>query len=49
MPLSDVLWTRPVKVRLQSGLERTFTGVYDALDFLDTSGRYARGNGTSKR
>ncbi|MDO3431990.1 MULTISPECIES: DUF982 domain-containing protein [Rhizobium] len=35
MPLNDVLWTRPVTVRLQCGLERTFTGVYDALDFLE--------------
>ena len=35
MALSDALWTRPVKVRLQCGLERTFTGVYDALDFLE--------------
>ena len=35
MPLNDVPWTRPVTVRLQCGLERTFTGIYDALDFLE--------------
>jgi len=35
MPQNDVLWTRPVTIRLQCGLERTFTGVYDALDFLE--------------
>jgi len=35
MPLNDVLWTRPVTIRLQCGLERTFAGIYDALDFLE--------------
>jgi hypothetical protein len=35
MPLNDVPWMRPVTIRLQCGLERTFTGVYDALDFLE--------------
>ncbi|MBY3046076.1 DUF982 domain-containing protein [Rhizobium leguminosarum] len=35
MPLNDVLWTLPVRIRLQCGLERTFTGAYDALDFLE--------------
>ncbi|WFU11590.1 DUF982 domain-containing protein (plasmid) [Rhizobium sp. CB3090] len=35
MPLNDVPWTRPVTIRLQCGLQRTFTGVYDALDFLE--------------
>ncbi|MEZ2224605.1 DUF982 domain-containing protein [Rhizobium sp. RCC_161_2] len=35
MLLNDVVWTRPVTIRLQCGLERTFTGVYDALDFLE--------------
>ncbi|APO79352.1 hypothetical protein AM571_PC01621 (plasmid) [Rhizobium etli 8C-3] len=35
MPLNDVPWTRPVRIRLQCGLERTFTGAYDALDFLE--------------
>ncbi len=35
MPLNDIPWTRPVTIRLQCGLERTFTGVYDALDFLE--------------
>ncbi len=35
MPLNDVRWTRPLTIRLQCGLERTFTGIYDALDFLE--------------
>ncbi len=35
MPLNDVLWTQPVRIRLQCGLERTFAGAYDALDFLE--------------
>jgi hypothetical protein len=35
MPLLDVRWGRPVKVRLQCGLEHTFTSIYDALDFLE--------------
>ena len=35
MPLNDVPWARPVTIRLQCGLERTFTGVYEALDFLE--------------
>ncbi|MGR9079965.1 DUF982 domain-containing protein [Rhizobium leguminosarum] len=35
MPLNDVLWTEPVRIRLQCGLERTFAGAYDALDFLE--------------
>ncbi|MBW8790719.1 DUF982 domain-containing protein [Rhizobium leguminosarum] len=35
MPLNDVPWVRPVRLRLQCGLERAFTSVYDALDFLE--------------
>jgi hypothetical protein len=35
MLLNDVRWTRPITIRLQCGLERTFTGVHDALDFLE--------------
>ncbi|MDK4743566.1 DUF982 domain-containing protein [Rhizobium sp. CNPSo 3464] len=35
MPLNDVPWDRPVTIRLQCGLDRTFAGVYDALDFLE--------------
>jgi len=35
MPLIDVRWTRPIRVRLQCGLEHTFTSIYDALDFLE--------------
>jgi hypothetical protein len=34
MLINDVSWARPVTVRLQCGLERTFLGAYDALDFL---------------
>ncbi|WP_199628561.1 DUF982 domain-containing protein [Rhizobium sp. OAE497] len=35
MPLLDVRWDRPVRIRLQCGLEHTFTSIYDALDFLE--------------
>jgi len=35
MPQNDVPWTQPVRIRLQCGLERSFTGAYDALDFLE--------------
>jgi hypothetical protein len=35
MQINDVSWTRPVTVRLQCGLERSFVGVHDALDFLE--------------
>ncbi|MCV3738219.1 DUF982 domain-containing protein [Rhizobium sp. TRM96647] len=28
-------WTDPVRVHLQSGLTRTFSCIYDALDFLE--------------
>lgn len=35
MLINDVLWTRPMMIRLQCGLERTFVGVHDALDFLE--------------
>ncbi|NTJ61162.1 DUF982 domain-containing protein [Agrobacterium rhizogenes] len=43
MPLNDVPWTRPVAVRLQCGLERTFSGIYDALDFLENEWPLRRG------
>lgn len=33
--LRDVLWIRPLKVTLRSGLARTFVSVYEALDFLE--------------
>ncbi|MEF0941205.1 DUF982 domain-containing protein [Rhizobium sp. BR 362] len=33
--LSNVPWIRPVTIRLQCGLERSFSGAYDALDFLE--------------
>jgi hypothetical protein len=35
MLINNVPWTRPVTIRLQCGLERSFTGAYDALDFLE--------------
>ncbi|MBY3510868.1 DUF982 domain-containing protein [Rhizobium laguerreae] len=43
MPLNDVPWIRPVTIRLQCGLERTFTGVYDALDFLENEWQLRHG------
>ncbi|MDR6759532.1 hypothetical protein J2Y48_004848 [Mycoplana sp. BE70] len=30
----EMPWAVPVRVRLQSGVERSFASVYDALDFL---------------
>lgn len=30
----EMPWPVPVRVRLQSGVERSFASVYDALDFL---------------
>lgn len=35
MTIRDVAWTLPLKVTLQNGLERTFSSVYEALDFLE--------------
>ncbi|MDL2397979.1 DUF982 domain-containing protein [Rhizobium mayense] len=35
MLINSVPWTRPVTIRLQCGLERSFAGAYDALDFLE--------------
>lgn len=35
MPLNDIAWKKPVTIRLQCGLERTFKGAYEALDFLE--------------
>ncbi|MCV9963079.1 DUF982 domain-containing protein [Pararhizobium sp. BT-229] len=36
MTIRDIPWNHPLKVRLQNGLERTFTSVYEALDFLES-------------
>ena len=35
MSTSDVYWSDSVIVVLQNGLERTFTSILDALDFLE--------------
>ncbi|WP_455274453.1 DUF982 domain-containing protein [Rhizobium herbae] len=35
MTIRDIPWTHPLKVTLSSGLDRTFSGVYEALDFLE--------------
>jgi hypothetical protein len=43
MPLNDVPWTLPVTIRLQCGLERTFKGAYEALDFLENEWPLRRG------
>ncbi|AVA25489.1 DUF982 domain-containing protein [Rhizobium sp. LEGMi198b] len=32
---NNVPWIRSVSIRLQCGLERSFSGAYDALDFLE--------------
>ncbi len=43
MPLNDVPWSRPVRIRLQCGLDRTFAGTYDALDFLENEWPFRHG------
>ncbi|WP_051440843.1 hypothetical protein M728_004373 (plasmid) [Ensifer sp. WSM1721] len=35
MLLNEIPWTIPLTVRLSNGLTRTFTSVYEALDFLE--------------
>ncbi len=43
MPARDVLWTLPLKVTLPSGLEHTFSNVYDAAIFLENEWPLKRG------
>jgi hypothetical protein len=43
MPDRDVLWTLPLKVILPSGLEHTFSNVYDAAIFLENEWPLKRG------
>jgi hypothetical protein len=43
MSVRDVPWMPPVQVRLQNGLQRTFTSVYEALDFLESEWPLKRG------
>ncbi|MDQ0323502.1 DNA-directed RNA polymerase subunit K/omega [Pararhizobium capsulatum DSM 1112] len=33
--MRDIEWNLPLRVTLPSGLVRTFSGVYEALDFLE--------------
>lgn len=40
----DIHWTMPLKVSLQSGVTRTFSGVYEALDFLENEWPSKNGN-----
>ena len=35
MNVRDVPWNPPLRVTLQSGLQRTFASAYEALDFLE--------------
>lgn len=35
MLLNEIPWTIPLTVRLSNGLTRTFTSVYEAVDFLE--------------
>ncbi|ASY65162.1 hypothetical protein SJ05684_b41800 (plasmid) [Sinorhizobium sojae CCBAU 05684] len=35
MLLNEIPWTIPLTVRLANGLTRTFTSVYEAVDFLE--------------
>jgi hypothetical protein len=43
MTIRDVPWNHPLKVTLRSGLERTFSSVYEALDFLENEWPLKRG------
>ncbi|MCV9965682.1 DUF982 domain-containing protein [Pararhizobium sp. BT-229] len=43
MTIRDIPWTHPLKVTLCSGLERTFSTVYEALDFLENEWPLKRG------
>jgi hypothetical protein len=43
MPARDVLWTLPLTVTLPSGLERTFSNVYEAALFLENEWPLKRG------
>jgi hypothetical protein len=43
MPTSDIPWAHPLKVRLQSGIERIFSTVHEALDFLENEWPLRRG------
>ncbi|WP_337184357.1 DUF982 domain-containing protein [Shinella sp.] len=35
MNIPDLPWSVPLRVRLQCGVERTFSSVYEAVDFLE--------------
>ncbi|APG94604.1 DUF982 domain-containing protein [Sinorhizobium americanum] len=43
MLLNEIPWTIPLTVRLSNGLERTFTSVYEAVDFLENEWPLRRG------
>lgn len=45
MRLPEVLWAAPLSVRLQSGTNRLFASVYDALDFLEHEWPIRHGQG----
>ncbi len=35
MSIYDLYWTKPVEIKMQCGLTRSFRHPYDALDFLE--------------
>ncbi|SDA99390.1 DUF982 domain-containing protein [Sinorhizobium sp. NFACC03] len=45
MRLPEIPWAVPLSVRLQSGTNRIFASVYDALDFLEHEWRIRHGQG----
>ncbi|MEI3856014.1 MULTISPECIES: DUF982 domain-containing protein [unclassified Ensifer] len=45
MRLPEIPWTVPLSVRLQSGANRIFASVYDALDFLEHEWPLRHGQG----
>ncbi len=47
--MREMFWDSALLVRLQNGVERIFSGPYDALDFSKTNGRYAKSRQSGQR
>jgi hypothetical protein len=43
MTLRDVIWTKSLRVRPKTGLERSFCSIHDALDYLDNEWPFREG------
>lgn len=44
MSRRDILWSHPLNVTLQAGVDRTFSSVYEALNFLENEWPLKRGD-----